>query len=104
MADSLQNKLNELKRGYLKKLEGVLSEFYILLEAQKIDYNEIYTKVHTISGTSGMYGLKSLSDISTEFEYYLKDIKNGIDYSEEELKNKFLKYVNSLKKNIFEGE
>jgi chemotaxis protein histidine kinase CheA len=109
MNNELENKLKELKKGYLKKLEGVFSEFTVLLESEKIDIEKIYSKVHTISGTSGMYGLNKLSDISTDFEVYLKKLKelakeNINSINQEELKNKFSDYLKNIEENILIGE
>lgn len=71
----LSKKLNELKRGYLQKLKNVIFEFEECLDENKIDLSDLYSKVHSISGTCGIYGLNNLSDIATEFEFYLKKIK-----------------------------
>lgn len=104
MNDNLGDKLKELKQGYLKKLEITLCTFKNLLtDFESINIDELYSMVHTISGTSGMYGLNSLSDASTEFELYLKEIKNDKNLlKEDELLEKFKKYVNTIEKNIGE--
>lgn len=106
MDKNLEDKLNEFKRGYLKKLEGVLLDFQIMLKSDQIDVKDLYIKVHTISGTCGMYGLSVLSKLSNEFEEYLKPIKEeagDINFNQEELKNKFLKYVDSIEE-ILKGD
>lgn len=103
--NDLQKKLNELKIGYLIKLKTVLSELKALLIAQTLNINEIYSKVHTISGTSGMYGISDLSNASTEFEFYLKPLKENPDsVNINELKNKFSDYIDFLEKTISIGE
>jgi len=105
MDNNLQEQLQLLKIGYIKKLEGMISEFRVLLE--KIDLSvidELYPKVHTISGTSGMYGLMELSDISTTFELYLIKIKNDATcYDGKELKTQLIGYVNIIE-HIIKGE
>lgn len=100
----LEDKLNELKKGYLKKLETVLQEFNALLNESEIDIKLFYAKVHTISGTSGIYGIKELSNYSTDFEIYLKEkINNDIQIEQSELKDKIVEYINFLNK-ILMGE
>ena len=105
MNNNLEEKLKELKKGYMEKLKSLvvsLKDLYDNFELFNID--ELYSKVHTISGTSGMYGLKELSDISTEFEIYLKEIKNNnIDLDESELKQKLVAYTNSIERVVLEG-
>lgn len=99
MNESLEDKLKELRKGYLKKLEDLLVGFKVLSNAEKIDIVELYSKVHTISGTSGMYGLQELSNISTDFEVYLKEVKENIDFlNQEELKKKLLGYIAGIEK------
>lgn len=100
MDNNLLGKLNILKIGYLKKIESVIPYFKAFLEVPcAYDIDELYLKVHSISGTSGMYGLSELSDISTEFEIYLKEIKNGNNLVNElELKKKLLQYINDIEK------
>lgn len=99
MNNSLEEKLKELKIGYLKKLESVHSELKTLLLADVVDINEIYSKIHTISGTSGMYGISDLSNVSTEFEFYLKPLRENPDsINIDELKNKFSGFIDFLEK------
>lgn len=105
MNSDLENKLKELKIGYLKKLEGILVELKDLYDTDGLLIEPVYVKVHTISGTSGMYGLSELSNISSNFELYLKDIREKTDtFSEDEFKNKFLNYINDIEKIISAGE
>lgn len=106
MDNNLESKLKELKKGYLKKLETLLPSFMDMLEAtDKIDLTELYSKVHTISGTSGMYGLKELSDISNEFEIHLKGVKDNKGLvDEQELKERLNPYIESIKKAILNGD
>lgn len=95
--DDLKNKLNELKKGYLKKLEDILANLKNLLSNEKIDIEELYSNIHKISGTSGIYGLSEISNISTEFEFYLKEIKNGITIiKEQELRTMLLEYIENI--------
>ena len=105
MDNNLQDKLKVLKLGYIKKLEGIIPEFKVLLQQIGASFNdELYSKVHTISGTSGMYGLNELSDTSTEFEVYLKEIKHDPSlHNEVELKEKLTKYIENIE-NIIKGE
>lgn len=104
MNNSLEDKIKELKVGYLKKLEDVLAELIALLNAEKINVDELYSKIHTIAGTSGMYGLHELSNISTDFELYLKEVKADVDsVNEDALRTKFSKYLLNLR-DILAGE
>jgi chemotaxis protein histidine kinase CheA len=104
MNNDLQSKLNELKKAYLKKLENVISNLENIL-ASKIDINGLYSIVHTTSGTSGMYGLQDLSSVSTEFEFYLKQVKENSDLiNQDELKNKLTDYIRSIKEIVLTGE
>lgn len=104
MNNSLEDKIKELKVGYLKKLEDVLAELITLLNAEKINVDVLYSKIHTIAGTSGMYGLNELSNISTDFEVYLKEIKADIDSVDEgALRTKFSTYLLNLR-DILAGE
>lgn len=105
MNSDLEEKLKELKKGYLNKLKDTFPEIKILLNNEPINIQEIYSKVHTIAGTSGMYGLKDLSEASTEFEFYLKPLKeNPNTINIEELKKYFLNYIEHLEKTISIGE
>ena len=101
----LEQQLKILKMGYIKKLRDSFPEFEALLSLRTPDINEVYTKVHTISGTSGMYGIMDLSEISSEFEIYLKEQKANIDMiNYEDLKSKLSTYVENLSSIIFAGE
>lgn len=105
MNNNLESKLKEFKKGYLKKLEDIILGFKTLLNDKDINIEELYKKVHTISGTSGMYGLKEISDISTEFEFYLKLLKENIGIiNEDELKNKILNFINDIEKIALTGD
>jgi len=105
MNNNLEEKIKELRKGYINKLKDSFCDFKVLSEENQIDIQVLYQKVHTISGTSGMYGLKEISDSSTEFEIYLKPFKetpNSINVTE--LKEKILIYVKDLEKILSEGE
>lgn len=105
MDNNLQEQLKLLKIGYIKKLEVMIPEFVILSETFNLSIiDEIYLKVHTISGTSGMYGLNELSNLSTNFELYLKKIKNDSNcYDENIFKNMLIEYIEYIV-NIIKGE
>jgi len=101
MNNEFELKLKELRKGYINKLKDLIPSFEDLLNADSINIEEIYIKVHTVSGTSGMYGLKELSDASAEFESYLKPYKeNPTSINIEELKAKFLNYLEFMKTEI----
>lgn len=101
MNNDLENKLKELKKGYINKLRESIPTFKSLLAEEPININEIYSKVHTISGTSGMYGLKDLSDVSTKFEIYLKPFKDEPNTVDAEiLKAKLSDYIDYLEKTV----
>lgn len=97
MDKNFERKLNELKKGYSNKLKESYPSFKDLLDENPLNVQEIYSRVHSISGTSGMYGLNELSNLSTEFEFYLKSIKENFDsINIEELKIKLSKYLEDL--------
>lgn len=101
MDKNFEEKFKELQKGYLNKLRENFSNFKVLLYENPINVQEVYSRVHTISGTSGMYGMYVLSDISTDFEIYLKPIKeNPNSLNTEEFKNKFANYLDSIEKII----
>lgn len=106
MNNDLEIKLKELRRGYLAKLKPVIEGFSILLnKPEQLNVDELYSKVHTISGTSGMYNLKELSELSNDFELYLKNIKdNTCKLKENELKEWLEKYIKKIEKTILLGE
>lgn len=105
MNKNLEEKLKELRKGYINKLKDTLSDFKNLLEENPIDIKKIYSKIHTIAGTSGMYQINNLSSESTKFEFYLKSFKDNPDLiNEAELKVKLLEYINYLKKIVSVGE
>lgn len=97
MDNNLEEKLNELRKNYLNKLKDNLPSFKELTNEDSININEIYSKIHTIAGTSGMYGMNDLSKISTEFEFYLKPLKESPEnIDESELKTKLINYIDYL--------
>lgn len=101
MNNNLEEKIKELRKGYLKKLENILSKFKTLLTDENINIEEIYLQVHTISGTSGIYGITNLSKESTELEFYLKPLReNPGNINIEELKNKFTSYFDCIQEVI----
>jgi len=105
MKNELENKLKELCKGYLNKLKGIFLDFSVLIDEEPINIQEVYSKVHTISGTSGMYGLSDLSNTSTEFEIYLKPLKeNPESINAKELKNKFSIYLKDIEQILSRGE
>jgi len=99
MNNDFEAKLRELRRGYLNKLRIILHEVRALCLEIPINIQDVYSKIHTISGTSGMYSLNDLSNVSTVFEFYLKPLKeNPETIQEEELKTKLSEYIVYLEK------
>lgn len=97
MDKNFEDKFKELQKGYLNKLKENFPSFKALLNETPLSINEIYSRVHTISGTSGMYEIPELSDISVDFEIYLKPIKENPDLvKNEELKDRFSNYLDSI--------
>lgn len=102
--NDLENKLKELRQGYLKKLEDVVLSLKSTLQNEEMDVDEIYAEVHKVSGTSGMYGLNEISNISTEFEFYLKELKNDKTLIKpKELSEKLAKYLKNIETSINGG-
>lgn len=105
MNNSLEEKIKELRQGYVNKLRETFPELKDLLYQEPINILDIYSKVHTIAGTSGMYGLQYLSELSTKFEFYLKPLKeNIVPINTDEFKIKFSEYLDSIEKIILVGE
>lgn len=105
MDNNFEEKLKILRQGYINKLKENFANFKDLAKATPINFEEVYTKVHTISGTSGMYGLNDLSKASTEFEFYLKPFKENPDIiNQDELKSKLTNYLDYIEKIIEAGE
>lgn len=101
MDKSFEEKFKELKKGYLDKLKETFPSLKALLYEDPVNIQEIYSRVHTVSGTSGMYEVSDLSDISVEFEIYLKPIKEDIaSINIEEFKNRFSNYLDSIERII----
>jgi len=105
MDNNLENKLKELKQAYLQKLEGILLDLKkIFQELPTLDIEELYSQVHKISGTSGMYGLRELSGFSSEFEFFLKELKKDSNIeSPELLKKNLLKYIQIIEQELKQG-
>lgn len=103
---NLQEELRELKIEYLKKLEKMIPDFWIIYkETNPTNIDNLYLKVHSISGTSGMYGLSELSEVSTQFEIYLQELKSDINLINEiELKERLFKYIKEIKNIAAKGE
>lgn len=87
MDNNFEEKLKELRKGYLKKLETEVVELKDLLNVDEINVFNVYSKVHKISGTSGMYGLNELSNTSNIFEVYLKEILKQIEENANSINN-----------------
>lgn len=105
MDKNFEEKFKELRKGYINKLKSSFIEFKALLYENPININEIYSRVHTISGTSGMYGINDVSKLSTEFEIHLKPFKdNLVPINIEELKTNFLNYLESMETALSIGE
>lgn len=104
MNDDLSKKLDVLKQMYIVKLKCIINEFWELFDNENIDASDLYLKIHSISGTSGMYGLTEIGDVSSEFELYLKSLNNDINFSnDEEFRNKFSAYIKTLN-DILDGD
>lgn len=99
MENSLEYKINKFKEGYLIKLReniNIFEDFICCIN--DINVETLYSEVHKISGTAGMYGLKELSEFSTEFELYLIDVKKEIlEVDKNDLKTKLIQYVEKIK-------
>lgn len=99
MNKEFEEKFKELQKGYLNKLKENMQGFKALLHETPFNFQEIYSRVHTISGTSGMYEMPDLSNISIEFEIYIKPIKENPDSADiEEFKTRFSNYLDSIEK------
>ena len=102
MDNNFENKLNELKNAYLKKLETTVQELENVFEQEEEKIKTVYLIVHKIAGTSGMYGLSKISNLSNGFEEYLKQNDGIINI--EEFETKFIDYIEKLKDIILAGE
>lgn len=105
MDNKFEEKFKELRKGYLNKLKTNFPSFKDLLDEDPLNIQEIYSRVHTISGTSGMYEMSDLSAVSVEFEIYLKPINENPDLlKSEELKNKFSSYLDIIEQILLAQE
>ena len=105
MDNNLENKLNELKKAYIQKLGDVLPIFEkVLADLPKINLDELYSQIHKISGTSGMYGFKELSQFSSEFEFKLKEMKKNDNINVELINEKLSKYKFIIENLLKEGK
>lgn len=101
MDKQFEEKFKELQAGYLNKLKENFPSFRALLSENPLNIQEIYSRVHTISGTSGMYEMLDLSNISIDFEIYIKPIKEDPHCANmEEVKNRFSNYLDNIEKII----
>lgn len=90
--------LNKLKKSYIKKLKLSVSDFEMILNNGTIDIQDLYQRIHKISGTSGMYGLFEISNISSSLEFYLKKFKDNPEkINQEDLKQNLSEYLKSFK-------
>jgi len=105
MDNNLEEKLKELRKGYIIKLKDVLLSINNLVYNEEINIEELYSKIHTISGTSGMYGLVDVSNASTEFEIYLNKIKSDINsINKIDLKERLYEFIKNLENLINKGD
>lgn len=105
MDKNMELKIKELKKGYLKKLGDMVLSFKAQLNDKNVSIEDLYQKVHSISGTSGMYGLSELSNESTEFEMYLKEIKCYTNSTEQtKIQELLLKYIETIEVTVEKGE
>lgn|SRR5574344_1226835 len=91
-----EDKLKKLKIAYLAKLKDTFPEI-AGMTLEKCGIMEIYQRIHKIAGTSGMYGLREVSEIATKFELYLKPLKDGNAFDKKELEAKLLSFVEEYK-------
>lgn len=76
MVQKLEEKLGLLKQQYLAKLPSVIHDIKVLWNALCDDWDhlqicELHRQVHSISGTSGIYGLTNISHTSRDLERFL---------------------------------
>jgi HPt (histidine-containing phosphotransfer) domain-containing protein len=98
MTDGFNAKLDTLKKMYVEKLRALIPEFELIILSEKIDVKEIYQRVHKISGTAGMYGLAGISDLASQFEEYLKPIKDDLNLeNQNDIKKKTSEFFDKYK-------
>lgn len=101
MSENLQDKLKILAKAYINKLENHAVELSELAEQNNFDIDKIYSTIHTIVGTSGMYGFSRISELSTSLELYIKSIKDDSRTHNIELKSKQKSILKTSKKKFW---
>lgn len=101
MQNNLEEKLKELKKAYIVNLKTSILELKENFDSNNPDVVQIYSKVHKIAGTSGMYGFVELSKEANEFEFYLNVVKDNLEsINKVELCKKFDDFVICVEKII----
>lgn len=98
---SLEEKLENFKKAYLQKLQQEVVVLKELLDCSEEDLQETLKTtcaiVHKISGTSGMYKLTEISEISIAFENYTEQgLENTHELLYTEFQEKFKAYLTNL--------
>lgn len=76
MVNKLEEKLGLLKKQYIAKLPSVIHGIKVLWNSlcdhwDNVQICELHRQVHSISGTSGIYGLTNISQTSRDLERFL---------------------------------
>lgn len=86
-----ETKFTELFNAYSNSLPNKLKEIETLwVEIQKNENTEIifelHRKVHSLYGSSGIYGYNEISQAANELQIFLKPLQNTVLSSEQKLK------------------
>jgi len=101
--DNLQNRLASLRKVYLSKLPDKIREIEEAwnriagVSWDATTFVELHLAIHTLVGSSAVFGLKSLSNTARGLEQLLKHITEGEAYAPEELKHNICQCLKELK-------
>jgi len=89
-------KLEVLKKAYSQKIKSHIEDLKTFL-AEGFQPEDIYSIIHSISGTSGMFGMSEVSALATDFEFFLKELKNKPKGTDQNILNEKLeKFIRDL--------
>lgn len=94
-----------LKIEFNKKLPGLVNELQISMNEVNTDptiknLKSLYVKVHNLAGSSGLYGFSNITNLSRDFEQYIKPFVeqteniSTVDLSQ--LNEMFMQYMHNI--------
>jgi HPt (histidine-containing phosphotransfer) domain-containing protein len=99
----IQKKIDRLRQAYLKKLPEKISEaeanWRNIAEAawQAKTFVPLHRMIHSLTGSSAVFGLQDLSDTARQLEKLLRSILDGEHYPPGQLKDDLPRYLAELR-------